>query len=34
MLAYNIPSLLTNNTDDFARFSGIITIVPLETKLP
>jgi len=34
MLAYNISFLLTNNTDDFARFSGIITIVPLETKLP
>lgn len=31
MLAYGIPSLLTNNTDDFARFSGIITVAPLQT---
>ena len=29
MLAYGIPSLLTNNTGDFARFAGHITIVPL-----
>lgn len=25
MLAYGIPRLLTNNTDDFVRFAGIIT---------
>ena len=31
MLVYNIPSLLTHNTDDFARFSGLITVLPLET---
>jgi predicted nucleic acid-binding protein len=29
MLVYGIPSLLTNNTDDFARFARYITIVPL-----
>jgi predicted nucleic acid-binding protein len=32
MLAYGIPSLLTNNTDDFVRFSGMITILPLQPK--
>lgn len=32
MLAYNIPTLLTHNTDDFARFSSLITVLPLETK--
>jgi hypothetical protein len=31
MLAYGVPALLTNNTDDFARFSEIITVVPLQT---
>jgi len=31
MLAYGIPSLLTDNTDDFTRFSGIITVLPLQT---
>ncbi len=30
MLAYGIPALLTNNTDDFTRFSGLISIVPLQ----
>ncbi len=29
MLTYNIPSLLTHNTDDFKRFAGYITVVPL-----
>ncbi len=33
MLAYGIPSLLTHNTDDFARFSGLITVVSLETNV-
>jgi predicted nucleic acid-binding protein len=33
MLAYSIPSLLTHNTDDFARFSGIITVLPLEASV-
>ncbi len=33
MLAYGIPSLLTNNTDDFARFSGLITVMPLEENV-
>ena len=32
MLVYNIPTLLTHNTDDFARFSSLITVLPLETK--
>ncbi|MBI3301165.1 MAG: type II toxin-antitoxin system VapC family toxin [Deltaproteobacteria bacterium] len=32
MLAYGIPSLLTHNTDDFVRFSGHITVLPLETS--
>jgi predicted nucleic acid-binding protein len=32
MLAYNIPTLLTHNTDDFVRFSSLITVLPLETK--
>jgi predicted nucleic acid-binding protein len=30
MLAYNIPQLLTHNTEDFARFSELITVVPLQ----
>ncbi|MGH7966313.1 MAG: VapC toxin family PIN domain ribonuclease, partial [Candidatus Binatia bacterium] len=34
MLAYGIPTLLTNNTNDFARFSGHITVVPLATDTP
>lgn len=29
MLAYGIPTLLTQNVDDMQRFSGKITIVPL-----
>ena len=29
MLVHNIPTLLTHNTDDFARFAGYITVVPL-----
>ena len=33
MLTYGIPSLLTNNTDDFARFSGLITVMPLEENV-
>lgn len=33
MLAYNIPALLTNNTDDFARFAGVITVLPLQTAV-
>lgn len=32
MLAYGIPSLLTHNTDDFARFSRLITVMPLESS--
>jgi len=32
MLAYNITSLLTNNTGDFARFSQLITVLPLEAS--
>jgi len=33
ILAYNIPSLQITNTADFSRFSGIVTIVPVEAKL-
>jgi predicted nucleic acid-binding protein len=29
MQHYGIPNLLTNNTADFARFAGLITVVPL-----
>lgn len=29
MLAHNIPCLLTNNTVDFARYSQLITVIPL-----
>jgi predicted nucleic acid-binding protein len=29
MLAHGVRRLLTNNVDDFARFAGVITIVPL-----
>jgi predicted nucleic acid-binding protein len=31
MLTYDIPALLTNNTEDFARFTGAITVLPLQT---
>ncbi len=30
MLTYDIPTLLTNNTDDFKRFSHLITVLPLD----
>ena len=30
-LAYDIPSILTNNIADFDRFSGLIEIIPLES---
>ena len=30
MLVYGIPQLLTHNIGDFARFSELITILPLE----
>ncbi|HYW19758.1 MAG TPA: PIN domain-containing protein [Nodularia sp. (in: cyanobacteria)] len=30
MLIYEIPQLLTHNTSDFARFSNLITILPLQ----
>ncbi|WP_341525337.1 type II toxin-antitoxin system VapC family toxin [Nostoc sp. UHCC 0302] len=30
MLVYGIPQLLTHNTSDFARFSQLITLLPLE----
>ncbi|WP_211175840.1 VapC toxin family PIN domain ribonuclease [Brasilonema sp. UFV-L1] len=29
MLVYGIPQLLTHNTGDFARFSELITVLPL-----
>ncbi|MDZ7959760.1 MAG: type II toxin-antitoxin system VapC family toxin [Aulosira sp. DedQUE10] len=31
MLVYGIPQLLTHNTNDFARFSSLITVLPLQT---
>jgi predicted nucleic acid-binding protein len=34
MLVYNIPTLLTHNTDDFERFSSLITVLPLEINTP
>ncbi|HYX17677.1 MAG TPA: PIN domain-containing protein [Nostoc sp.] len=30
MLVYSIPQLLTHNISDFARFSGLITVLPLQ----
>ncbi|MGI2909603.1 type II toxin-antitoxin system VapC family toxin [Tolypothrix sp. VBCCA 56010] len=30
MLVYHIPQLLTHNTGDFARFSTLITVSPLQ----
>ncbi|MFN6562346.1 MAG: type II toxin-antitoxin system VapC family toxin [Nostoc sp. ChiSLP01] len=30
MLVYGIPQLLTHNTGDFGRFSGLITVLPLQ----
>jgi predicted nucleic acid-binding protein len=30
MLVYGIPQLLTHNITDFARFSGLITVLPLQ----
>ncbi|MFK0731655.1 MAG: type II toxin-antitoxin system VapC family toxin [Gloeotrichia echinulata IR180] len=30
MLVYGIPQLLTHNTADFARFSELITVLPLQ----
>ncbi|MBW4688855.1 MAG: PIN domain-containing protein [Komarekiella atlantica HA4396-MV6] len=30
MLVYDIPQLLTHNISDFARFSGLITVLPLQ----
>ena len=33
MQAYGIRHLLTHNTDDFIRFSGLITVLPVETKV-
>lgn len=30
MLVYGIPQLLTHNTDDFARFSELISVLPLQ----
>ncbi|MHC5768185.1 MAG: hypothetical protein ACYTXI_21710 [Nostoc sp.] len=30
MLIYGIPQLLTHNIGDFARFSGLITVLPLQ----
>ncbi|WP_148650020.1 type II toxin-antitoxin system VapC family toxin [Nostoc sp. NIES-3756] len=30
MLVYGIPQLFTHNTTDFARFSELITVLPLQ----
>ncbi len=30
MLAYDVHNLLTHNTADFARYSDLITVLPLE----
>ena len=30
MLVYGVQRLLTNNVDDFNRYAGLITIVPLQ----
>ncbi|WP_315790024.1 hypothetical protein [Fischerella sp. JS2] len=30
ILVYGIPQLLTHNTDDFARFSELICVLPLQ----
>lgn len=30
MLVHDIPDLLTRNTSDFIRYSGLITLLPLE----
>ena len=32
MQVYNIPQLLTHNTDDFNRFCQFITVLPLEAQ--
>lgn len=32
MLVHGIPALLTHNGDDFARFSDIIQVIPLEEE--
>lgn len=34
MLTHNISALLTHNTGDFARFSSLITLMPLEIQTP
>jgi predicted nucleic acid-binding protein len=33
MQAYGIRHLLTHNTDDFKRFSGLITLLPIEASV-
>jgi hypothetical protein len=33
MLTYNIPNLLTNNVEDFKRFSHLITVLPLGASI-
>jgi predicted nucleic acid-binding protein len=34
MRAHGVQRLLTHNTDDFARYNHLITIVPLERPTP
>jgi hypothetical protein len=33
MLTYNIPNLLTNNVEDFKRFSHLVTVLPLDASI-
>ena len=33
MLTYNIPNLLTNNVEEFKRFSHLITVLPLDASI-
>ncbi len=32
MLANGVPAVLTNNSDDFARFADVIQVIPLEGR--
>ena len=32
MLVYGVPTLLTHNTADFARFAGVVEVLPLSAQ--
>ncbi|MGE0820473.1 MAG: hypothetical protein AB7G75_06540 [Candidatus Binatia bacterium] len=32
MLVHNIPTLLTNNTDDFAPSAHLVTVLPFQDR--